>query len=470
MFIRAERSGDWNLHLIALSKMLNVFVATGHNHYAKSARLYLQMMSDLSSSHPWLYDQFVQHGFHTVRRSDRFWAGLWTDLVIEQTLMKALKSRGGLTHGSGMTESVRLTWLQSMHKCASLHLTMSQLTSTETVTEHNHAENGKSRMKRDGDDLKKLLTWFDVHDPFMQSDDQLRCLSSGLTSSLGDGINCDSVEEIGASIQEKMDHKVFLDVVLKKKDQVKTLERLQKGFLVDKKEVFMDSTRLFSRLIVLVERTSEMEPFFSYELTPLPTSLFKDSFMRKPDKAALGKVLYANAICTVPAPTSVFVLDGGSLLHRVKWPKTGLYIDVVQLYIQYVKNNYGSHVTIIFDGYGNGPSTKDHEHDRRTKTGTACAPIIKVMESNPIYSQQSLFLANDKNKCDFIKLLSEHLTRNGQTVIQAISDADSDIVKSGLDEAASGKIVTVVADDTDILVLLVHHFQPTMQDVYNYAI
>ena len=37
LFIRAERSGNWSLHLVAITRMLNLFAATG----AKSARLYL---------------------------------------------------------------------------------------------------------------------------------------------------------------------------------------------------------------------------------------------------------------------------------------------------------------------------------------------------------------------------------------------------------------------------------------------
>ena len=41
LFIRAERTGNWNLHLIAVGKMMNLFAATGHINYAKSSRLYL---------------------------------------------------------------------------------------------------------------------------------------------------------------------------------------------------------------------------------------------------------------------------------------------------------------------------------------------------------------------------------------------------------------------------------------------
>eukprot|EP00795_Rhopilema_esculentum_P008021 gene8021-13931_t len=76
MFIRAERIGDWNLHLVSLNKMLNLFAATAHVNYAKCARLHLHDMLDLESSHPWVYDQFARGNLHTVRRSERFWSGL----------------------------------------------------------------------------------------------------------------------------------------------------------------------------------------------------------------------------------------------------------------------------------------------------------------------------------------------------------------------------------------------------------
>ena len=41
-FIFVWRQSNWKLHLDVVSKMLNLFAATGHINYAKSARLYLQ--------------------------------------------------------------------------------------------------------------------------------------------------------------------------------------------------------------------------------------------------------------------------------------------------------------------------------------------------------------------------------------------------------------------------------------------
>ena len=93
LFVSAERVGNCYMHIIAVGRLLNLFAATGHFNYAKSARMYLQLMLELPAGHPWLYEQFTEHGYHTERQSDRYWAGLWTDLTIEQLMMRSIKSR-----------------------------------------------------------------------------------------------------------------------------------------------------------------------------------------------------------------------------------------------------------------------------------------------------------------------------------------------------------------------------------------
>ena len=49
MFIRAS---NWILHLKSLEQMLPLFASTGHIHYTKCARLYLQMMQRLPDDYP----------------------------------------------------------------------------------------------------------------------------------------------------------------------------------------------------------------------------------------------------------------------------------------------------------------------------------------------------------------------------------------------------------------------------------
>ena len=40
MFIFAEQIGDWESHLDATRKMINLLAATGHYNYAKCGRMY----------------------------------------------------------------------------------------------------------------------------------------------------------------------------------------------------------------------------------------------------------------------------------------------------------------------------------------------------------------------------------------------------------------------------------------------
>ena len=70
--IKAERTGDFKLHLSAVSKMLSIFAASGHRLYTKSARLYLQQMMSLTKTHPDVYRDFMT-GHDVIPSSDRFW-------------------------------------------------------------------------------------------------------------------------------------------------------------------------------------------------------------------------------------------------------------------------------------------------------------------------------------------------------------------------------------------------------------
>ena len=192
-FITAERTRNWTLHLVTISRLIHVFAATGHINYAKSARLHLQYMLELSTKYPWVYSQFSEHGYHTVRRSDRYWSGLWSDLIIEQVLM----SRSGITRGRGVSESVRLLWVNSMHRCAGIHNAMGNLTGHRHRKSKQHIELSTSRIKRDNSNLQKLIELFDNHEPFDPDEHLLKSLSSGITASPEDGVNCDEAEEVG---------------------------------------------------------------------------------------------------------------------------------------------------------------------------------------------------------------------------------------------------------------------------------
>ena len=94
--IKAERTGNWDLHLHTVREMLPYFLAAGHTLYGKSAYVYLNNMLELESQHPDVHTSLKLRK-HVIRMSDRYWAGLSSDLVTQQVLMQSVKTTGGLT-------------------------------------------------------------------------------------------------------------------------------------------------------------------------------------------------------------------------------------------------------------------------------------------------------------------------------------------------------------------------------------
>ena len=358
-YIVAERTSNWALHLEATKEMLNLFAATGHINYAKSSRLYVQQMIELQQKHPWLHKKF-REGLHAVRRSNRYWAGLWSDLVIEQTLMRSIKTRGGLTRGRGMSEDVRHLWVLSMSDGAVIHQAMTEVTGLTVKSSEQHVEMGVARRSRDYTDCQKFLEWLQQRNPFLYEDQHLHSLSIGLVSTDRDDVNCDEAEEVGLAIQEKLDGMRMLTCKIKRKDQVQSLITLQNKIKVDGHSVSVNPTMLFTRLVAVAQREKEdIEEFFSFELTQEPMSLFKKGLMRKPDKPALRKTVMKEdkAVRRDQLPTdALFVIDGGALLHRVRWLKDATFEQVCQIYVRYVRQHY-KFCVIVFDGY-EGPTTK----------------------------------------------------------------------------------------------------------------
>ena len=165
LFIKTERTGDWMLHLKSFQEMLPFFAASGHNLYAKSAYTYVQQMLQLVDSHAEVF-AFFRSGYHVMRRSDRYWAGLSSDLVLEQTLMKTLKTTGGLTRGRGMAESQRTQWLLSMPACSTVNAAMQKLTAAEYVTSDQHKDATPVRQAREEVDTRSLLDCLQHRSPF----------------------------------------------------------------------------------------------------------------------------------------------------------------------------------------------------------------------------------------------------------------------------------------------------------------
>ena len=115
---------------------------------------------------------------------------------------------------------------------------------------------------------------------------------------------------------------------------------------------------------------------FCFELCGYPSALFEShQFIPQPNKANLAEELWktmndgCNKTPEIPLPNNMqYVLDGGSLLHRLRAPlrKGSSFGEIVQAYVQFVDEHYPNSV-FVSDGYNSGPSTKALTHQGRSK-------------------------------------------------------------------------------------------------------
>ena len=216
-YMLSERTCSWSLHLHTVQKLMNFFAVSGHINYAKCYRLNAQEILALSNEKLWLYQQFID-GKHAVRRSSRYWSSLWSDLVIEQTLTRSLKSSGGLWRGQEFEDNVRHLWVNSISYTAAAHESMISLSGANTGSSDQNKEMRFARRICGFDDCNKIYNWFVTRNPF-NIDDDLGSLSTRVTAVHGkDAVNCDETDFIRSKIQENLDKVNFTDAHIYKKD------------------------------------------------------------------------------------------------------------------------------------------------------------------------------------------------------------------------------------------------------------
>ena len=436
---------------------LPFLAATGHNNYTKSSYLYLQEMSDLANTHPDVYFDFC-NGLHVIHRSSHPFSGLSSDLVIEQCLMRNLKTSGGLTHGSGMTEAQRNQWTLALPACAAVHNTMQELSGLQTNTGEQNKDFGPSRMARDWKDIGLVRKFFEHQNPFEYG--EILCnISNGVHAHVS--VNVDNAEDVGNSIIAKMVGTSADQFSFKRKDQVITLAT-KSSLKIDGETVQIDPQLLFQRLTIAGK--SDLEDAMKFELCTYPPALFESAdYLNEAHKSNLADAIWAvNTSQEVFIPKKAkYVLDGGALLHRIPWTAGSTYRNIIAKYVDYVIKKHGK-AAIIFDGYV-GASTKDMTHRRRSKGKKGLTVSFSIDMCLTVKKED--FLSDPLNKQRFIHFLSQNLQTAGCEVVQATADADSLIVQKAI-ESAHIQDTVLVGDDTDLLVLSLHHLQEATNNLF----
>ncbi|GBM19706.1 hypothetical protein AVEN_79781-1 [Araneus ventricosus] len=168
-----------------------------------------------------------------------------------------------------------------MHATNTVCEGLEDLAKVKMDTTDKHVDESDSRVKRDTEDIKKLLEWFLLHDHFPVVE-KIISIVSGVVGE--EKINCHNARKVGITSMTKMFGQTFNNIKLKRVDKVLLLLTISSAIKVHDEKVPIDPVLLFQRMSIIKSFEDELETFFKYELAPYPLSLFDAIGMRKTQK------------------------------------------------------------------------------------------------------------------------------------------------------------------------------------------
>lgn len=379
--------------------------------------------------------------------------------------MKMLKTNGGITRGRGITQSTQSTIIHALPKTIPVCSSLEEFCDVKSITNEQHVDMRKTSCKRDTSYIDIFLTFLRSHSPFAYAGEHqlsLVCIATGVVAAAT--ANADQAKELGECAAMSIVNQNYADVKLKRNDKVVSISASLNSVEVRGENVQVNPTLLFLRINCVLKDKTEMREYLKYEFSTQPTSLFKDNMMRKNTKSDLAAIIkpLTTPCSSLELDNPFYILDGGHLLRHFPWPthyKQVTYDELCDMVIAHVIKHYGNNVVPIFDGYRNPWSTKTAEQKRRAMKNVSAN--ILFSPNDKISCDLTSFLSNSFNKARLIDMLIDKFKEAEIECYQSLDDADYMIVATTIRKSIDHpeKSVITVANDTDILVLLIHHTQ-----------
>lgn len=513
-FLRAERTGNWKLHLSAFADMLPWFAVYDHTNYTRWGAVYLADMKQLEKTHPDVYKEFMEGNF-VVKRTDHKFNQISTDQSLEH-INRVCKVAGGLI-GITRSDSARDRWCLTFNERSRLveetYAMFEIQTDDPDAAMVNTKETGAARIARDEADVAKIMHQLLQFGVFSQNEPLLVSLASHDVAPDDIGyalMNAKNrgTEKMNTFIQQRLcAREVDFHAVLQK-TKSPTLSTMYSqrtsATAAEKTKVLKADRNLFQRLLVAQSsgRTLNLPELLQHELFPVPLALADTAGnLRSTQKAVLAQVLeegvtYENLPPANGMPTCT-IIDGQALVQAIGKPKGAkTFGDLADVFVhsvfKFAKDDC-KRVDVVFDRY----DTLSIKAGTRTKRmGSTRRPIRRIIEHAdvPLPSNWKQFIDLPENKADLSRFLSEQImlkadaldaeivTAGGFTEIQSAAsstgrdikllqatheEADTRVILHALDAARQPYERTlIVCRDTDVLVLLIHFQQQLTNEIW----
>ena len=158
-FLKAERTGNWRLHLAAASSMTPYFFTHDRHNYSRWLSVYLADMEQLQQKHPTVYQRFMEDD-HVISRSSQPFSSVWTDMSLEQSINLDPKSKGGIV-GISLNADALHRWFLTCHERAAITSAAGRMCGSDDPDRiGTHKEAGLKRVERAENDVQKIITCF----------------------------------------------------------------------------------------------------------------------------------------------------------------------------------------------------------------------------------------------------------------------------------------------------------------------
>ena len=377
LFVRAEREADWILHLWAVSRMLPYFFAAGHVNYARYGLYYF------------------------MRHNTGLWNGMWSDMFIETTFMRYGHGPGGII-GITLKPSALKCWALSLHICSHLIKDLADMNDAgkgSFCASSLHKDEMPARKISDARDRKKisekLMTCIDP----LNSKDHPENIINIATGQIAPGnVNAHYAVTIGQEQMKKYELAWPEGFHNSLEKQIVTMTAIKKCTKFGSSSSF-DTSLIFFRVMCLMNsRNIDVEHLFSYELAPIPTSMFTDNGdMRiSKTKSVLKRKLQVEQSSQIYQQSEVSVIDGCAILWVIHWPSNGVVKDFVNGFIKFIFEKLSiSNLYLVFDRYYDF-SIKSGT--RKGRAGSLAARHHKIRLDTPLPSQKVILNVTENNR------------------------------------------------------------------------
>ncbi len=511
--VRADREGNWQLHLHTVQQLLPLFAVCDRVNYLRWCSVYLEDMRKLPETAPGVHASFCAGKF-VVKRTEGHFNAIGADMCLEQTINKSAKSAAGII-GKTKRKDFVAQWQLIYHEMievSNLHRELSGIRVQNTELQANY-EFSRAEMSADETKICDMMHYIKSYEnPAHVPTGPHQKLHNIITQEIvTDTIREDllKIDEKSKEIYTIFRHERFIAKEKQLCDTIhrcnmKTFKSLSGKMPIDvkkKKNVTKELSEVQKIIDIARVREYDIRKLFKFDLVS-STYLFDDNgLMTKPSKSDLCTELekrltpneYVEPNEWMPRSSS-WIVDVMSALRGLKVTSLKTYGELCSKLIEKILGicREPERIDFVFDTYLEG-SVKDSERLRRLND--IPIEINNLTSATPLPVKMSTFWGSSANKTKLQTVLRCVIEENamdilpqgeivlsgtgieGKTEIQPcmsvkngnmtersamnidIEEADARIVAHILDSAKAGMTrVVILANDTDVLVLALHHW------------